>query len=186
MQTVTYDAIEHALTELQIPCEASEWHGVASAMLCVDFTVSLDSCLQHICGQQSDFDAVADNGLLSDLAALFDDTKSRLLDAELRYQLFLPPDGSVALSERVEALVQWCRGYIFGLYGTPGWQQRKQSDEMDEMLHDINSISMADAKNALDEADEQSYHELVEYLKVLVLSVAEELQPLAKPSELLQ
>jgi uncharacterized protein YgfB (UPF0149 family) len=100
--------------------------------------------------------------LLSTLSARF----ARDLDSEeLAFVMWLPDDAA-SLAARVEALGQWCRGFLFGL-GTAAPADASLSPEGREFLADLARISRVDCRiPRAAESDERAYVELVEYVRV--------------------
>ena len=96
------------------------------------------------------------------------------------------PDDDDALRERTESLGNWCGGFLSGL-GLGGLPDPSQlPEEVAELLDDLGQIARVDFE--LDDADEQeqaAFAEVVEYVRVGVLLINEELQP-AKAPPLLQ
>ena len=97
-----------------------------------------------------------------------------MLESEgVDFQPFLPED-DVSLAERIDALSGWCEGYLYGLgmMGRPAMS--RLDDEGREFVDDLAELSrlggQSDEEVAAD-ADEESYFEVVEYLRVGVLLV---------------
>lgn len=184
MHRCEHHELQHALEHMGISCDASEWHGVVTGVLCVDFSASLRSCIDYLL---TDDQAVSHPGSTVDEDVLSDSLgmiKEQLLGAQIEYELLLPED-NVSLGERIEELALWCRGFLFGLFSA-GAVMENMPDTLSNGIKDIDAISMVDTTGEWNEEDEQHYFELVEYIRVLVLSIAEELQPMANTSQLLQ
>lgn len=90
----------------------------------------------------------------------------------------LLPDDAVEISQRVDCLAQWCRGFLagFAFGGKTRQQQQGQqqySSDVSESLSDIASISQV----ALGEGDEKEqqrekdFFELVEYLRLAAVNI---------------
>ena len=84
---------------------------------------------------------------------------------------------TASLDVRAEALGLWCQGFVSGL-GTGLGGQSGLSPEGEEFLRDLTEISRVgfDA-DSTDEADETAYAEIVEYVRVGVVLMGEELRP---------
>ncbi|MCU0754730.1 MAG: UPF0149 family protein [Xanthomonadales bacterium] len=86
------------------------------------------------------------------------------------------PDEDGALAPRVEALSEWCRGFLAGLgqAGLPrGWPE---SDEVREALRDLDRIAATEVElSGDDEEDERDLAELIEFARFAALMVAEDL-----------
>lgn len=92
--------------------------------------------------------------------------------------LLLPNDDESALESRVEALTEWCLGFIVG------FDKKKQplllEGDAAQAFADLSKISEMQCDVEETEEDEQSYAELVEFVRVSVLMIhqmIEEKQP---------
>lgn len=86
------------------------------------------------------------------------------------------PEDDVALPPRVEALGEWCRGFLAGLgqAGLPrGWPEH---DEVREALRDLDRIASTEIELSGDEEDdERDLAELTEFSRFAALMVADDL-----------
>ncbi|UTW09716.1 YecA/YgfB family protein [Pseudomonas benzenivorans] len=116
------------------------------------------------------------------LIGLQEMVKGELTGEEVTVVLLLPSD-EAPLTERAQALGQWCQGFLGGFGLTAG--DRALSAESMEVLQDLSAI--AQVQNALDESEdgENDYMEVMEYLRVAPLLLFSECaKPVAaaKPS----
>jgi len=120
------------------------------------------------------------------LQRLYEETLIRLNSPELDFELLLPDDED-ALCERTESLANWCSGFLsgLGLGGVPA--QDQLPDDVAELLGDLSQIARVDFDlDDPDEEDQLAFEELVEYVRVGVLLVHEELQPCTAPQQTIQ
>lgn len=112
---------------------------------------------------------------LAGLAALNAMVSHALADGDYRFRLLLPDD-ALPLAARLEALAQWCQGFLFAL-GHAGSDGVKQ-----EGLDDVAQI--AQLEHSCDESEENEVYfaELVEYVRVVVLQLAAEQARRAAPA----
>lgn len=86
------------------------------------------------------------------------------------------PEDEGALTPRVEALGEWCRGFLAGLgqAGLPrGWPE---SDEVREALRDLDRIAATEIELSGDEEeDERDLAEIIEFARFAALMVADDL-----------
>ncbi|VAW74027.1 hypothetical protein MNBD_GAMMA15-1737 [hydrothermal vent metagenome] len=118
------------------------------------------------------------------LQSVYEHTLAGLHSEELDFELLLPDDGA-PLAERTESLAAWCSGYLSGL-GLGGLQEQGSlSDELSELLDDMAQIARVnfDLENP-DEDENVAFEEVVEYLRIGVLFVHDELQPAATPQQI--
>jgi hypothetical protein len=90
--------------------------------------------------------------------------------------VLLLPDEEGALALRVEALSEWCRGFLAGLgqAGLPrGWPE---NGEVREALRDLDRIAATEVElSGDDEEDERDLAELIEFARFAALMVADDL-----------
>jgi uncharacterized protein YgfB (UPF0149 family) len=109
-------------------------------------------------------------------------------DSNVDYQLFLPDDDE-SLEARVEALGVWCQGFVYGLAAGGVQEDSVIPDDSKELITDIIEISRAgyvaddEAEERVgvvndDDEDEAAFMEVSEYVRMGVLLIYEELQPL--------
>jgi uncharacterized protein YgfB (UPF0149 family) len=147
--------------------------GMLCGMLCVDSAISNELCLERI---EAEFGAGLLSGPAQDLfKELFYLVASQLDDADLGFALFLPTDHDT-LNRRLDALKQWCEGFLAGLVLAGLDKERLSSPEVKEFLADLVEICRLDAV-AGDGSEEQeaAYMEIAEYVRMGVLLVNEEL-----------
>lgn len=112
--------------------------------------------------------------LASRIMQLYTVTGAALQDEEFTF-LPLLPDDEEEIALRTAALANWCDGFLAGFaYATAAADSNGSalSQETGEILRDI--AAMAQAEPAADESEEEaedSYIELVEYLRVAVVNV---------------
>lgn len=94
---------------------------------------------------------------------------------EFALELLLPEEED-GLPTRIEALGEWCRGFLAGL-GQAGLRKGwPDSTEVREALRDIDRIGATEVElSGDDEADERDLAELVEFVRFTALMVADDL-----------
>jgi uncharacterized protein len=117
------------------------------------------------------------NGADPVLQTLYYATVSALSDGEMDFDLLIPGDDR-PIEERTQALTLWCTGFLYGL-GTSAADPQRLPGELGEIVRDLTEITRADVDN-LDnqEANESALAELVEFVRVGVQLVFDELGPL--------
>jgi len=155
---------------------AAESHGLLCGMLCAGGVIPPDRVLTHVLGEDNTLSAAArDCGKL--LTSLHTDVLRQLHGESLDFQLLLPDDDT-PLALRAGELAGWCQGFLYGL-GLGGL--RGDIDlpaTVNEVMHDFYEIANTrfdyESEN---EADEEAYMEIVEYVRMSVLLLHDELQP---------
>lgn len=162
---------------------ASEAHGLATGMLCIDANVEVGNWLAELFTEQT----VLIDEDKTILITLFEQTGHLLNGADdgFRYDLFLPSDHE-SLSEQLEAVRYWCEGFLFGI----GYARSSSDwpDETGEIMRDIVEFTKMDTEtdDGMDdqEKDEQqgALMEIQEYLRVSVMMIKEVLGEAAAES----
>ncbi|GDX85571.1 hypothetical protein LBMAG43_16130 [Methylococcaceae bacterium] len=161
--------IDAILVQYDAELTAAEAHGMASGLLAVNGKFSNESWLNELLQNTQP----VNNEHKVELLGLFDDTQDVLLDDEFEFELILPEDDESNLIERVDALRQWCKGFLFGI----GFANKatKFSQQTQEILKDVAEITKLDADIELeDEEAENDFMELTEYLRAAVLALRDE------------
>jgi uncharacterized protein YgfB (UPF0149 family) len=174
--SVSYADIQRVLVQSHALADAAEAHGTLSGALCAAGTYHLDDWLGEILPEGR-----ADSESAAWLRALFEATTAALTDSQMGFQLLLPEDDD-ALTQRTEALGEWCRGFLYGLGSGHVRDLQALGDEADEILKDITAITQVgvDPQDE-DESNEEAYAELVEFVRVGVQLLFERLEPVRAP-----
>jgi uncharacterized protein YgfB (UPF0149 family) len=178
-ELVGYDELDTAIRRLQLGADASELHGSLCGFLAGGGTPVRQSLLAalELEGEVTTA-SVQDQALLDRLAK---QARGELADPELGFEPLLPADDR-PLTERADALVEWCRGFLggFGLAGAGA--HAKLSDEAQEILRDLTTI----ASSAFDFGDESEdedalieVHEFVRMGAMLLFTECQGAQPQA-------
>jgi len=109
--------------------------------------------------------------------------EARLREPDLGYAPLLPDDES-PLAERVRALAEWCEAFVDGFSVLRGEARVRLSPESEELLVDISAIAGELEPESLaqgSEDDERDYAEIVEFLRIAVISLYTENARLGAP-----
>lgn len=174
MLSIAFPRLEDTLAEAGGTADAAEAHGTLCGALCAGSTVALDDWLDELlqdpaghCGEcRMVFETV------------FSETLQALGGGALEFMPLLPDDDE-PLAERTTALAQWCQGFLYGL-GTGRLNSIEElPGEVGEIMHDLTEIGRATpGEDDPTEADELAYAELVEFVRVSVQLIYDELEPL--------
>ncbi|QBQ53587.1 UPF0149 family protein [Nitrosococcus wardiae] len=165
-----YSHLLEALCNIETWANPYEIHGSLCGFLCARQKQTAEAWIEEIAPQASRDDK-------EKLAALFEFTEQQLNSPDLNVRLLLPDD-SAPLSERTEALASWSRGLLYGL-GIGGLEKEAAlDDDTQEFLTDVAKIAKAAHYTNTDtHEDEVAYSDLVEYLRMGLLLVYEDLHP---------
>ncbi|MFQ5470610.1 MAG: UPF0149 family protein [Gammaproteobacteria bacterium] len=180
-------SLSNALSNAGVLANIYESHGTLCGLVCTRGKVDYQSWMvqlfepmdggeQALTGHDGDVSSstVSDNPLLK---KLHNDTVLQFNDESFSFYLLLPEDED-GLDERVNALADWCKGFLFGLAAGEVNDFSSLPADVQEISRDIIEISQATLEDGVEaESDEAAYTELVEYVKVGVLLINEELRP---------
>jgi hypothetical protein len=173
MNELSYPDFQRALTQSKALSDAAEAHGTLSGALCAAGPYSLEDWLAEILP-----DGRAPAGQRDGLRAVFDATRAALQGRQMDFQPLLPQDED-SLAERTTALGEWCHGFLYGL-GSGQVQNLDAVDgEVSEIIRDLTQITHVDVDPSdSEESNEQAYAELVEFVRVGVQLLFEQLASL--------
>jgi len=154
--------------------ELAECHGVACGLLCRAPGAGPDAFL----GLLEMLELVNEPGAAFRMALeeLLTSSREQLSDEDLGLVLWLPADDEL-LEERTMALGQWCSGFLAGLGSSGEEALASLSEDANEALRDLQQISKAVVADTNEsEEEENAFVEIVEYLRVVVLMIREDLR----------
>lgn len=112
-------------------------------------------------------DALAAPSSGSEFDHLKQASAAQFTDRDFGFELLLPDEGT-SLSERSDALFDWCRGFLGG-FGLAAGGDPPLSEEGGEALADLANLAAASAHDDGDDEDEAAYAEIEEFVRVAVL-----------------
>jgi yecA family protein len=176
-----FDELDAALDKFDTEVPASEIHGTLTGLLCVNVGAGPDIWQKNLWPHLPE-----DDLLINEALAVFnrahDATRRQLNDPTCDFQLLLPDDES-PLAERVNALGDWCQGFLIGLSLGGIKDFAALPENAKEIASDLLEIARAGTSYELGETeeDENAYAELLEYIRVGILLINEEVQPTQAP-----
>ncbi len=167
---MAYQTINTIFHNNETDITASEAHGLATGILCIESKTEAASWLGELLPDE--IVLVEEDKTI--LMALFEQTRN-LLDKEddsFSYDLFLPGDDA-PFKEQLQAICDWCDGFLFGIGYT-----RSSSDwsgETGEIIKDIIEFTKLDVHDDDMELEEDvALMEIQEYLRVAVLTIRDQ------------
>jgi uncharacterized protein len=184
MLQVTFPEITRVLEGLGSSVAAAESHGCLCGALCTASDYPVERWLEEIVPEEDRDEGGIDEGSDMPLRLLYSDTLRALRGEDMELELLLPDDNT-ALELRATALSQWCQGFLYGF----GTGHRVNAEELpadvDEILRDMTHIGRATVEvGEGSEEEEEAYAEVVEYMRVGVQLIHDELDD-ARSDELL-
>jgi len=177
---IQYDEITDSLKRISVEQDAAEVHGALCGLFCTVNGLNAAYWLDNTLTNAPEEDAMTIDALNSEsrslLTQLFSATEKQLKGEDFDFQLFLPDDNS-GLYSRVEALSNWCQGFLFGLSQGGLTDPEGLPGELPEIIKDIVEISRAESYELDDDTeDEKDFMELVEFVRVAIQLFVGEMQ----------
>ena len=166
-----YNEVAAALAGVEADLSAAEAQGMLCGLFCSTETPDAARWIAQV------LDGLSPKGepareVLEALSSLYQDTRDRLENDSLEFDLLLPDDEQ-SIGDRAAALGQWCEGFLFGLGMAGSHDPAKLPREANEVVNDLTEIARVDTDIQADEDSEIAYTELVEYLRAATLLVRE-------------
>jgi len=171
---ISFNQVDDALRRANAEADTAEAHGMLCGMICATGRGDINSWIPQIIGDRDPRDVLVKEShkLLMDL---HDQTFEQITDGNFALKLLLPSDDT-SLDQRILDLGEWCQGFLFGMSLSNLSDPKKLPDEAGEVLADMVDISKTgyDAGDD-DEENEAAYNEIVEYIRIGVLVIYNEL-----------
>ena len=171
---ITQEELTSGLKEMGAVAEACELHGYIVGRLITGHTLQGEKGVQTI----ADYLGVA----LDDIAPLKSDLQH--MTAALRttldqdvfsFQLLLPDD-ELSISARLEALSDWCQGFLVGIGSSAGLGDSKVMEEDSDVLADLVAITQISTDEEDSEDNEAMFFEVSDYVRLAVLQLFDQLR----------
>ncbi|HEV7431464.1 MAG TPA: UPF0149 family protein [Steroidobacteraceae bacterium] len=172
-----YAQIQRLMSECRAVTEPAEAHGSLAGALCATDGYGVEDWLAEILPEGT----VPEETAVSSLRGLFEATRAALIGTQMQFELLIPDDDA-PLELRAEALTLWCNGFVYGLGSGGAPDPERLPGDAGEIVRDLAQIMRAgvDEREGI-EANESALAELVEFVRVGVQVVFEELGPLRQP-----
>jgi len=174
--TLDYAALRDTLAGAGVIVALTELHGGVCGALCAGAASAAEQWVEDcLADQELATEADADSVLRELVTASW----QQLDDGELVFAPLLPDDDE-PLEEQVQALALWCHGFLGGLGASAPDVGRGASPAIGEILGDFAEISRAglsEEEAAGEHQPDFALAELIEYVRVSVQIVFEDLAP---------
>jgi len=175
--SINFSDLERSLNSCGSSWFCAQSHGLLCGRLAVLGPNAFNLCVEQIFENISLENTSRDHCELM-LEDLFKDTWAQLVERQSEFELFLPGEER-NITERTEAISQWCDGFLHGI--VTGKKPKKlkdylNQDPLDIIIKDFLEITRATANEEADEEDnETAFNEVMEYIRVSVQLIYEEL-----------
>lgn len=172
---MNFDQINEAMVsypELESP---SFLQGMLMGLMCGDADLKESAWVKRIL-EEADIKSVKESFLLA-LHDLYLEAEKGLNGSGFELELCLPEENE-SLKFRAAMLGQWCEGFLYGM-GLVGQSEDKLKGDVAELFRDFGDIArieILDLEEATDE-DESDFMQLMEFVKIGVLTINETLNP---------
>lgn len=178
-----YLELDQLLGSAEATAGAAEVHGLLCGLLCAAGRIDRKQWDPQVFADVDAQRVVVAQGRAA-VQSLADWTTQALNDPVLGMDLLLPAEGQ-PLFERTAALGEWCQGYLLGLAAGGIGQDAQLPEDVAELIRDFTEISRVGFEiDDTDEDDEVAFSDVVEYVRMGVLLINDELQPLKAPPRL--
>lgn len=164
-----YPELDRQLASLGAEMQATESHGMLCARFCLEQRPDPALWVQEVIGQH-DVNNLQVQAAQVSLAHLYQQTELSFERALEQFTLFMPDDNE-GLSVRLQALVDWCSGFVGGI-GLGGMQMDDDLDPtVKEILVDMMEMTHMDVDVDEDDENETAFTEIEEYIRVAVMTI---------------
>lgn len=179
--TIVYTDVADCLDRAELDMLAAEIHGIACGLLAGDSSADKIKWVQELI-PSLDPQNVLQKDAVREMGRLFDDARSGLQDSEFRFELFLPED-DLQLSTRMEALQDWCQGFVLGMTMAGVKDYSKLPEDSKDLMEDFVNIGTSGEFDYEDEQESEiAFTDVSQYVRVGALLINEELQPMRQSS----
>ena len=178
MIQANYADIQRVLTDERALADAAEAHGTLTGCLCAALGYRFEDWLLEILPEGKAQPLAA-----ATLRELYTETAGALRAPDMEFDLLLPEEAQ-SIDTRAAALAQGGQGFLYGLGSGAVQDAGSLAGDVGEIVRDLTEISRVGVDIAqTEESNENAYAELVEFVRVSVQVVFEELEPLrGRPS----
>lgn len=171
-----YNELSQALKQTTLKLHPSQVHGLICGILCGPKQ------------NKSAWEDLVTGAKTTDkthkiLENLYSSSANLLNDFLIEFQLILPTD-TKTLPMRAEALTLWCQGFLTGLKLVNIPIVNREPGEITEAINDIIEIAKMNYEEVVaNEEDEVAYTELVEFIRVAVILIYQDLKEIEDSSK---
>lgn len=173
----TYNDIASAIKKAKLPFQSSELHGLLCGIICATSGNNQGLWEAILLGKKKRPKS------LDIVQSLFETSYDQLTHFSFDFFLLLPDD-EADINSRTEALGLWCQGFLTSLNKANVPIENRAPGEATEAINDLIEIAQVSFGDIIStEEDEAAYVELVEYVRLAVVLIFQELHPESTPSQ---
>lgn len=176
LNETNFEVLDDLLRSASAESDAAESHGALTGLACTGAGGGPDPWLAQALGDLDPADPCVERCRIA-LLGTYRSCCAELGSADMRFAPLLPDDEE-SISVRAAALGRWCQGYLFGLSLGGIADYTELPDNVAEIIRDLAEITRAGVDEGSDlEQSESAYAEIVEFIRVSVQLLHEELNP---------
>ncbi|MCU4674323.1 UPF0149 family protein [Catenovulum sp. 2E275] len=163
-----YDQFDFFLHQNELKATAAEVHGIIAGCLCAGMPYKQADWLELVSEfvlQGADINAQAEDKFKE----LYEITYQQLLNMDYAFQIFLPQEDDIPLSECAQMLIEWLGAFIAAFGSAIGDKFVGLDNEVREAYQDLLDISQMDTDMEDDEENLIAFEEVVEYVRMTAI-----------------
>jgi uncharacterized protein len=169
--SILYTKLQTTLKQTSSLIDVAELHGFFTGLLCFKDEIKLTDWEFQL-GEEIDPSEEHKQAVIV-FQKLLDAIEQQLRSTEFEFSLLLPAD-EIPLKQRLQALQDWCQGFLYGVGLSKSRNDRFNIIEQ-EFINDVATFSHRLLNDCIETDDnETAYIELVEYLRAGVFNLYEE------------
>jgi len=170
-----FETIEQQLDTAKVDLNPAEAQGLLCGLLCHANREARNRWIDELLDEG--LPSTSLKTLQTVLDALYSETHAALKDPDFGFEPMLPDDKS-SISARSQALSSWCQSFLYGLGLSTKNVGKSLSELGQEALKDLTEITRMDTDLVEEsEENEAAFSELEEFLRVVVITIYEDLAP---------
>lgn len=188
-QMLDFDEVCDLFIRLQATTPPAELHGLLTGQLCAGQQMTRDVWLR-VAKEFMDAQAEPDAEDSDLLMSVYYTTITQLVDDDWGFYPLLPDDTS-ELTVRIQALGEWCQGFLVGFAlvdqkqtgSKTAGQKTPYSDLVSDALSDLAAIAQVGEPEDDSDESENDFMHLEEYVKLAILNIFVECGPKLEPAK---
>ena len=135
---IEYVDLDRLLVQVQAEISAAGCHGFLCGQICAFAINDKELWIEYMDVQSNDDDLVL--SVYKEIQLLSTDVSEQLQSGEFDFQIILP-DNDDSITEVVEALADWCHGFLNGFGLGAAENKLAMNEDCQEVIKDISEIS---------------------------------------------
>lgn len=176
------EQLENFVNRLTMEATASEVHGMFCGFLCGDPEGDFDQWMEinEVTPPSGD---LLQQEAIEYLRQAFDYTAELLQENSLDFYPLLPDDEDITV--QISGISDWANGFVWGLTQAGITDYNEYVPEVGEFVKDMLKMSALESYElANDNSDEAALVEMIEFIRIGVLLLSEEMNPLPPQSDI--